>query len=118
MVAILHYLWLLLGSSLYDRMAKNTHGQPEVFGGVTSTDDGLALTIGPTASSLQELTMQAAANANLWHRRPGYLNRKSLNLLKNLDNNGVGFDGPVPDCDVCAVGKSYQLAHRKTAYHS
>ena len=59
--------------------------------------------------------MQAAANANLWHRRLGHLNRKSLSLLKNLDNNGVSFDGPVPDCDVCAVGKSRQLAHPKTA---
>ena len=61
--------------------------------------------------------MQAAANANLWHRRLGHLNRKSLSLLKNLDNNGVSFDGPVPDCDVCAVGKSHQLAHPKTADH-
>ena len=85
MVAILHYLWLSFGNSLYARMAKNTHGQPEVFGGVTSKDDGSALTIGPTASLLQELghdlysfsldlarggnepelAMQAAANANL-----------------------------------------------------
>ena len=23
----------------------------------------------------------------------------------------------MPDCDVCAVGKSHQLAHRKTADH-
>ncbi|CAN0476461.1 unnamed protein product, partial [Laminaria digitata] len=61
--------------------------------------------------------MQAAANANLWHRRLGHLNRKSLNLLKNLDNNGVSFDGPVPDCDVCAVGKSHQLTHPETADH-
>ena len=62
--------------------------------------------------------MQSAANANLWHRRLGYLNRKSLSLLKNLDNNGVSFDGPVPDCDVCAVGKSHQLAHPKTVDHT
>ena len=62
-----------------------------------------------------ELAMMAAANANLWHRRLGYLNRKSLSLLKNLDNSGVGFDGPVPDCDVYAVRKSHQLAHPKTA---
>ena len=30
-------------------MVKNTYGQPEVFLGITSTDDGSALTIGPTA---------------------------------------------------------------------
>ena len=29
----------------------------------------------------------------------------------------MSFDGPVPDCDVCAVGKSHQLAHRMTADH-
>ena len=61
-----------------------------------------------------ELTMQAAANDSLWHRRLGHLNRKSLDLLKNLDNNGVSFDGPVSDCDVYAVGKSHQLVHPKT----
>ena len=61
--------------------------------------------------------MQAATNVNLWHRRLGHLNRKSLNLLKNLENNGVSFDGPVPDCDVCAVGKSHQPTHPKTTNH-
>ena len=64
-----------------------------------------------------EQAMQAAAKANVWHRQLGHLNRKSLDLLKNLDNTGVRFDGPVPDCDVCAVGSSHQLAHPKTADH-
>ncbi|CAN0549652.1 unnamed protein product, partial [Laminaria digitata] len=63
------------------------------------------------------LAMQAATNANLWHRRLGHLNRKSSNLLKNLDNNGLSFDEPVPAWGVCAVGKSHQLAHPKTADH-
>ena len=61
--------------------------------------------------------MQAAASANLCHRRLEHLNNKSLDLLKSLDNNDVSFDGPVPDCDVCAVGKSHELAYPKTAYH-
>ena len=64
-----------------------------------------------------ELAMPAVANANLWHRQLQHLNRKNLDLLKNLDNNGVSFDGPVPDCDVCAVSKSHQLAHPKTVDH-
>ena len=64
-----------------------------------------------------ELAMQAAANANLWHRRLEHLNRMSLDLLTNLDNNGVSFEGPVQDCDECAVGTSQQLAHSKTADH-
>ena len=66
---------------------------------------------------MPELAMQAAENANLWHRRLGDLNCKSLSLQKKLDNKEVIFDGPVPDCDVSAVAKSHQLAHPKTADH-
>ena len=58
---------------------------------------------------------QAAATATLWHRRTGHLNRKSLDLLKKVNNNRVSFDGTVPGCDVCAVGKSRQRAPPKTA---
>ena len=49
MVAVLHSLWLSVGNSLNTRMVKNTYGQPKVFGGITSSEDGSALTIGPTA---------------------------------------------------------------------
>ena len=35
--------------------------------------------------------------------------------MKKVNNNGVSFDGTVPDCDVCAVGKSRKRAHLKTA---
>ena len=59
--------------------------------------------------------MQAAATATLWHRRMGHLDRKSLDLLKKVNNNVVSFNGTVPDCDFCAVGKSRQQAHPKTA---
>ena len=45
----------------------------------------------------------------------GHPNRKSLDLLKKMNNNKVSFDGTVPDCDVCAVGKNRQRAHSKTA---
>ena len=31
--------------------------------------------------------MHAATSANLWHRRLGHLNRNSLDILKNFDNN-------------------------------
>ena len=68
-------------------------------------------------SSAPELAMQAAATATLWHRRMGHLNRENLDLLKKVNNNEVSFDGTVPDCDVCAVGKSRQRAHPKTADH-
>ena len=59
--------------------------------------------------------MQAAATAPLQHRWMGHLNRKDMDLPKKVNNNGVSFDGSVPDCDICAVGKSRQRAHRKTA---
>ena len=49
MVSILYSLLFLLSNSLYARMVKNTYGQPDVFGGITSTEDGLALMIGPIA---------------------------------------------------------------------
>ena len=65
--------------------------------------------------SAPEPAMQAATTATLWHRRMGHLNRKSLDLLKKVNNNGVSFDGTMPDCDVCAVGKSRQRSHPKTA---
>ena len=68
-----------------------------------------------SGSSAPGLAMQAAATATLWHRRMGHLNRESLDLLKKVNNNGVSFDGTVPDCDVCAVGKNRQRSHPKTA---
>ena len=38
------YVWLALGSFLYNRVAStNTNGQPETFGGITNAKDGLAL---------------------------------------------------------------------------
>lgn len=55
--------------------------------------------------------------AALWCWRLGRLTRKNLDLLKKLDNNGMRFDGPVLDCDVCAVGKNQQLADPKSANH-
>ena len=57
--------------------------------------------ISPTAATGR--SWQAAANANLWHRRLRHRNRKGLDLLRNLGNNGASFDGPVPDCDVYTV---------------
>ena len=42
---------------------------------------------------------------------------QELRPFKEPRHNGVSFDGPVPDCDMCAVGKSYQLAHPKTTDH-
>ena len=38
--------------------------------------------------------------------------------MNRKNGNGVAFDGSVADCDVCAVGKSHQLAHPKKAKHA
>ena len=35
--------------------------------------------------------------------------------MQRRDGNGITFDGTLADCDVCAVGKSHQLAHPKKA---
>ena len=50
MMAMLQYLWLSFGSPFYSRMVSmNNNRQPETFGGITSTEQGSALTAGPTA---------------------------------------------------------------------
>ena len=59
--------------------------------------------------------MNAVANAELWHRRLGHLNKRTLDFMQRRDGNGITFDGTLADCDVCAVGKSHQLAHPKKA---
>ena len=62
--------------------------------------------------------MNAMTNAQLWHRRLGHLNKRSLELIQRRDGKGVAFDGTIDHCDVCAVGKSHQLAHPKKAKHA
>ena len=67
----------------------------------------------------KELAVNAITNAQVWHRRLGHLNKRSLELMNENNGNGVAFDGSVADCDVCAaVGKSHQLAHPKKANHA
>ena len=56
--------------------------------------------------------MNAITNAQLWHRQLGHLNKRSLELMKRRDGDGVAFDGSIDHCD---VGKSHQLAHPKKA---
>lgn len=55
--------------------------------------------------------MKVFSNANLWHPRLVHLNRKNLDLLKNMGDNRVSFDGPVPDSKACAVATNTQLVH-------
>ena len=62
--------------------------------------------------------MNAVTNAQVWHRWLSHINKRSLELVNRKNGNGVAFDGSIADCDVCAVGKSHQLAHPKKANHA
>ena len=64
------------------------------------------------------LAINAMTNAQLWHRRPGHLNKRSLKLMQRRDGNRIAFDGSIDQSDVCAVGKHHQLAHPKKAKHT
>ena len=61
--------------------------------------------------------MNAVSNAQLWHRRLGHLNRRSLELMQRHDGKGITCDGTIADCGVCTAGKGQQLAHPKKAQH-
>ena len=65
----------------------------------------------------KELAMNAVANAQVWHRRLGHLNKHRLGLMNRKSGNGVAFDGSIADCDVCTVEKSHQLVHPNNANH-
>ena len=41
----------------------------------------------------------------------GHHNLDSVDVVMNLDNNGMSFGEPVSDCAVGPVGKNHQLAH-------
>ena len=66
----------------------------------------------------KKLAMNAVTNAQLWPRRLGHLNKKSLELMQRRDGKGVAIDGSIDNCNVCAVGKSHQLAHPKKVKHA
>ena len=53
----------------------------------------------------------------MWNQRLGHLNNHSRELMNRKNGNGVSFDGSIADNDVCALGKSHQLAHSKKAKH-
>eukprot|EP00903_Cladosiphon_okamuranus_P005795 g5742.t1 len=56
-----------------------------------------------------------ATSADLWHRRMGHLNRRSLEVLKKDPVRGIEFTGDVQPCGTCPLGKSAQQPHPKQA---
>ena len=49
--------------------------------------------------------------ASLWHRRMGYINSKSMDVLRKEAANGIEYTGDVPDCSAFPLGKSFQQPH-------
>ena len=49
MVAMIRYPWFSFANSLYAAVGTNTNGQPETFRGITSAEDGSAVTTSSTA---------------------------------------------------------------------
>ena len=60
-------------------------------------------------------TAMRAESADLWHRRLGHINSRSLDVLRKVEGKGIDYIGNVKACDVCAIGKSAQQAHPKKA---
>ena len=57
-------------------------------------------------------------SAELWHRRIGHINTRSMDILRKEKGNGFEYTGDLPTCDVCALGKSAQQAHPKRASYN
>ena len=55
----------------------------------------------------------ATADADIWHRRLGNINLRSMELLRPKEGSGVEYTGTVSDCDICALSKSRHEAHPK-----
>ena len=55
----------------------------------------------------------ATADADIWDRRLGHMNPRSMELLRRKEGNGVAYTGTVSDCDICALSKSRHQAHPK-----
>ena len=53
------------------------------------------------------------ADADIWHRRLGHMNPRSMELLRRKEGNGVEYTRTVSDCDIWALSKRKQQAHPK-----
>ena len=56
-----------------------------------------------------------AATVDLWHRRMGHINRRSMDVLRKVPGNGVQYTGGMEACGACSLGKSAQQDHPKKA---
>ena len=122
-----------IGRSLFSVISATKKGVVSIFvsgnprlelSGITvplRAEDGLySLVFDLSADSHggMELAMNAMTNSQLWHRRLGHLNKRSVELMQRRDSNGVAFDDSIDHCDVCAVGKRLQLPYPKKTKHA
>ena len=78
-------------------------------------DELLGKPEGVSHDDVPEVVYAATADANMWHRRLGQMNPRSMELLRRKEGNGMEYTGTVSDCDICALPKSRQKAHPKTS---
>ena len=45
----------------------------------------------------------------------GHIIREGMDVLRRMPGSGFDYNGDIPACDVCAVGKSKQQVHPKQA---
>lgn len=58
----------------------------------------------------------SVASLQLWHRRMGHLNHKSLQKLQNELSTGIQFSTTnTNDCKICPIGKQIRLPFNKNA---
>ncbi|CAN0005980.1 unnamed protein product [Sphacelaria rigidula] len=56
-----------------------------------------------------------AVSADIWHRRLGHLNQRSMDILRRQKGTGVEYQNKPSPCDVCENAKHKQTSHpRKT----
>ena len=106
--------------SIFDRENPRLEAFGVTFPLCGEQDDlySFVLDLSAEAYSATELASNAVSNAQLWHRRLGHLNKRSLELMQRHDDNSITFESIIADCDVCAVAKGQQLAHQKKAQHA
>ena len=62
-------------------------------------------------------TTMLTESADLWHRRLGHINSRSLDVLRKMEGNGIDYTANAKACDVCVIGEGAQQAHpKKTTY--
>ena len=68
---------------------------------------------GVSHDNVPEVVYAATADADIWHRRPGRMNPRSMELLRGKEGNRMEHTGTASDCGICALSKSRQHAHPK-----